>query len=328
MYTLYIIIKTLPNYIKIKMKPVIGYLTNPDKVFYNILDNVLITALKKNGAKVIPMSFDDISFYISNKKNITLYKKNEKLNLDGFLSYGYMSKFHYEGYMYMISCLEKMNVKLLYSPRVQNILGNKLLQSLCYKKGGVPIPSTGVSFSIEGFKALSKLKFPKYSVLKELSDYGGDGVSVYPNKESLVNSAAKLHWKNEYSLMQKYVSDSYGKSIRVLCINNKPIAAAEYVNKANTFKSNSSFGYSNFSLVSLMNHPKRKVYEKLAIKAVNSIGKGDEMTACGVDILDSKKKGLVILEVNPWPDLFDMRETTKIDVFNLLAKGFIQKIKH
>ena len=31
------------------MQPVIGYLINPDKVFYNILDNVLIKYLNKNG---------------------------------------------------------------------------------------------------------------------------------------------------------------------------------------------------------------------------------------------------------------------------------------
>ena len=72
---------------------------------------------------------------------------------------------------------------------LKTILTNKYFQALSFYKGKVPIPQTGAAFSIEGFKSLSKVKYPKFSVLKELSDYGGDGVSVYPNKESLVNSA-------------------------------------------------------------------------------------------------------------------------------------------
>ena len=37
--------------------PLIGYLSNPDKVFYNYLDNVLIKNLIKNGAKIINLNF-------------------------------------------------------------------------------------------------------------------------------------------------------------------------------------------------------------------------------------------------------------------------------
>lgn len=309
------------------MIPQIGYLTNPDKVFYNILDKVLIKALEKNGAKVTEFCLDEISFDIS-KGKITLFKKTTPVSINGFLSYGYMSKFHYEAFRHITRTFAKMKIPLLYHPRSEEILTNKYFQALSFYKGKVPIPQTGAAFSIEGFKSLSKVKYPKFSVLKELSDYGGDGVSVYPNKESLVNSAAKLLWRNEYCLFQKYVKDSYGKSIRILCIDNKPVAAAEYVNKANTFKSNSSFGYSNFSLVSLMKHPKRRLYEKIAVKAANAIGPGKDQVIVGVDILDSKELGPVVLEVNPWPDLFDIRETTKIDVFDLLAREFVRRIKH
>ena len=37
--------------------PLIGYLSNPDKIFYNYLDNVLIKNLIKNGAKIINLNF-------------------------------------------------------------------------------------------------------------------------------------------------------------------------------------------------------------------------------------------------------------------------------
>ena len=31
--------------------------------------------------------------------------------------------------------------------------------------------------------------------------------------------------------------------------------------------------------------------------------------------------------VNPWPDLFDIRETTKIDVFDLMTREFVRRVK-
>ena len=309
--------------------PLIGYLSNPDKVFYNYLDNVLIKSLISNGAKIINLNLENLSIKI-NKNKITILNKNKPIELDGFISYGYMSKFHFEGYKYILEAFHKKNIPLLYSPKIINILSNKYLQSLNFIQNNIPIPSTGISFSIEGFKNLAKFNFNKKSVLKELFDYGGDGVSFHENKESLINSASKKLWKNEYSLFQKYISDSFGRSIRVLFIEEKPIAIAEYVNKNNNFKSNNSFGYDNFSLVSLMKSDKRKIYENLAKKAVNSINfnNKENMLITGVDILDSKKFGNVILEVNPWPDIFDIQKSTNINVFDALAKCFVNKVKN
>ena len=314
--------------------PLIGYLSNPDKVFYNYLDNVLIKNLIKNGAKIINLNLEDLSINLNNNNNIqnkiTILNKNKPIELDGFISYGYMSKFHFEAYKYIIEAFNKKNIPLLYSPKIINILSNKYLQSLNFIKHNIPVPKTGISFSIKGFKNLSNINFNKKSILKELFDYGGDGVSFHENKESLINSAAKKLWKKEYSLFQKYINDSFGRSIRVLFIEEKPIAIAEYVNKNNNFKSNNSFGYDNFSLVSLMNSKKRKIYENLAKKAVNSINLNNKenMLITGVDILDSKKYGNLILEVNPWPDIFDIQKSTNINVFDLLSKCFINKVKN
>ena len=215
---------------------------------------------------------------------------------------------------------------LLYSPLSLSILKDKLKQNIIFNKYNIPTPDSGYSFSIQGFKYLTKNYFNKETVLKELGNYGGDGIYKYNNKESLVNSASKLLWKNEYCIFQKYINDSYGRSIRVLCINNKAVALAEYINKENSFISNNSFGYKYFDIVSLMNHPKRKLYSLLAEKAVNAIAPGNESTITGIDILDSPTKGPVVLEVNLWPDIFDIRQCTNIDGFDVLAKEIKRKI--
>ena len=61
--------------------PLIGYLSNPDKVFYNYLDNVLIKNLIKNGAKIINLNIEDLSINLNNNNNIqdkiTILNKNK-----------------------------------------------------------------------------------------------------------------------------------------------------------------------------------------------------------------------------------------------------------
>lgn len=319
------------------MKPIIGFLTNPDKVFYNNLDKVLMKYLVKNGALVMPLNLPDLSIIIkrctSKKENHTyIFNKNKHISFNAFFSYGYMSPNNFKSYQYLLSSLHKLKMPLLYTPSQMNILSDKYNQALQFFKHNIPIPDTGISFALPGYKNLAKRFFPKNSVLKELKDYGGDGVSMHNNKESLINIIAKKLWNNKLSLVQQKIEDSPGRSIRVLVMNNKPVAVAEYVNKVKgEDKSNNSFGYNNFELRNMMENDKRKEYEDLAVKAVDAIsgakyGK-ENIVVSGVDILDSKKNGLVVLEVNPWPDLFDIRESTKIDVFDLLAKEFLTKVK-
>lgn len=319
------------------MKPIIGFLTNPDKVFYNNLDKVLMKYLVKNGALVMPLNLLDLSIIIkrcsSKKENHSyIFNKDKHISFNGFFSYGYMSPTNFNSYQYLLSSLHKMKMPLLYTPSQMNILSDKYNQALQFYKHNVPIPDTGMSFGLSGYKSLAKKFFPKNSVLKELKDYGGDGVSMHNNKESLINIIAKKLWNHKLSLIQHKIEDSPGRSIRVLLMNNKPVAVAEYINKVKgEDKSNNSFGYNNFELRSLMENYKREKYEDLAVKAVDAIsgernGK-ENIIVSGVDILDSEKHGLVVLEVNPWPDLFDIRESTKIDVFDLLAKEFLAKVK-
>ena len=42
----------------------------------------------------------------------------------------------------------------------------------------------------------------------------------------------------------------------------------------------------------------------MAERAVSSLD--EDILVAGVDILDSKKHGLLVLEVNCWPDLYDI----------------------
>lgn len=298
------------------------YLDNPDKVFYSDLDDKIRENLQLHGLKVIKTTIDEINFEITTD-NIKLFINNEYTIIDAFLSYGYMSQFHYEAYLFIMKTFETMNVTCLHTAENEKTLMNKYLQALSFSKGKIPIPNTFKGYSVESFKNIANRNFTnKYSMIKKLEEYGGDGVKRCETKELIISLAAKLFWKNEYCIFQDYINDSEGKSVRVLCIDNKAIAVAEYVDKSNNYISNCSYG-DFFELRDLKDHPKYNEYIELGEKAVRSIG---NLTLGGVDILDSKEHGLVVLEINGFPDLFDIAHTTKKDVFSMLAEAFKEKI--
>lgn len=306
--------------------PRIAYMMNPDVVVYSTIDEELISHLKDQGAEVIPVKLEDINFNISNDHDTSysLFINDKPLKIDGFLAYGYMSPFHYEAYKLINHSLHEMGIPTLYSPNEEEFLNNKYLQMIKFKKEKVKIPSTNIGFSVNSFKDIMKNFYSSDSVMKNLSDYGGDGVKIHKNTNNAVNAAAKSLWNNEYCLFQTTIKDSPGKSVRVMLINNKPVACVEYSDKTGNFISNYNYGLEFFALNNLMSSPKLQQYYNTGVDAVTAIGK--DITIAGVDILDSKEHGLVVLEVNAWPDIYDPTSCTEIDIFSLFAKAFYNKV--
>ncbi len=265
--------------------------------------------------------------YKASKTGIQVHINNEPCHFDGFLSYGYRKKTSMEVYLFIARILEENGVVCLHDHKIDRIVNNKLLQSLQYSKANVPIPDTYEVFNSDTalrlVETIDEGTLP--CVLKPLDDYGGEGLLKYDNKYRLISELKKTHWNSKNLLIQKMVPDSIGHSIRVLCFDGKvkklkirksrnnlcttnidfdckAFALAEYEDKSGGFTSNFCFGDS-FRLISLMDHPKYDVYRDIGERAVKSIG---NLLIGGVDLLDSKEKGVVVLEVNGWPDIYDV----------------------
>jgi glutathione synthase/RimK-type ligase-like ATP-grasp enzyme len=110
--------------------------------------------------------------------------------------------------------------------------------------------------------------------------------------------------------------------VRVLCIDGKAVAIAQYEDKTNNFKSNNSYGFEFFSLNSLMDSENFVKYSKIGEKAISSLG---NLVIGGVDILDSNILGCVVLEVNGWPDIYDIAESTNQNIFEKFTTAFVSK---
>ena len=301
----------------------IAYLMNPDKIFYNEIDYVICNYLRNEGAEIIPFTYQDF-YFKSSSNGIDLYINNKITELDGFLSYGYRRKENMDIYLYIIQMMEQKDVVCLHSYEVDRVLNSKLLQSIHFGKAKVPIPDTYQTFDIQSTKTLVESVDLAPCIVKSHNDYGGAGVLKIDHKHGIVNMVGKCIWKNELILLQKFVPDSIGRSIRVLCFNGKTFSITEYEDVSGGVLSNAAYG-EKFHLNSLMFHPKYSIYTEVAEKALSSVG---NVLIAGIDILDSKAEGVVVLEINGFPDIFDNWLTTGKCGFKKLAECFMDKVKN
>ncbi|KAL4441678.1 hypothetical protein ABPG74_008675 [Tetrahymena malaccensis] len=301
----------------------IGYLLNPDPVFFSELDYKLIEELKELGADVVELNFEDIYFKFSSEK-IELYFKNKPLQLDGFMSYGYMSPEHMGDYIEMVKIFEKIGIVCLYNHKEIEVFSNKLQQAMHYAKAQVPIPNTFNAYSIKSTKDYYYTQLGQKAVVKQQSDFGGDGVTLSKHPDEGITQFSKLKWINQKSITQELIPDVAGQSVRVLFIQGKPFACAQYNDTSGDFRSNVSVA--EFSLPSFMNHPKLNQYFEIAKKAVHSVS--SDILIAGVDLVDSPTKGILVIEVNIWPDMYDIQDSTKKPVIKSLVSSFYERVQN
>ena len=300
----------------------IAYLKNPDPVFFSELEVRLQNELTKLGATVLPFDLEEISIDVS-QNNIKFYVNKEAFEFDALLNYGYMSPFKDQAWKFLLASAEKANKFVFHSSQVLKVLDNKLLQAFHYSSAGVNIPDTFVGFSVPSVKSIMENNFEKRepSINKKLNDYAGDGIKKCDYTAVNVNAFAKSFWQGEYSLIQRMIPDSIGKSIRVLLMDGKAFAVAEYQDQTGDFRSNISY-YQGFKLENITNSTRAEPFVALAEKAGRSVG---DLCIGGVDILDSKEKGPVVLEINSYPDLYDIESATGLDMFANFTKIYYNR---
>ena len=131
----------------------IGFLTNQENIFDNGFEDDISKFLESYGASVIKFSLDDVSILV-NKQGIEIFVNAEKVILDGFFSYGYLSKFRFEAYMHLINSIEKLNIPRVHSVDVERIINDRFLQILTLSKNNISFLETLLSFSIKPLKLM------------------------------------------------------------------------------------------------------------------------------------------------------------------------------
>lgn len=168
---------------------------------------------------------------------------------------------------------------------------------------GLPIPTTGFADSPLDTDDLIEMVNGAPLVVKLLEGPQRRGVVLAESRtaaESLINAFKSLQAN---LLVQEYIKEADGKSLRLLVIDNKVVSAVERQAGPGQFRSNKQHA-SSLTAVRITSEERR-----IAIKAAKSIG----LKVAGVDILRSRK-GPLLLEVNSSPSLGDLEEVSGKDL--------------
>ncbi len=196
---------------------------------------------------------------------------------------------HYRG-LYLTACLEFLGKDVINSYHASEICGNKLLTSLYLRKNDVATPKTYFAFSSERIvEFASKIGYPL--VLKPL--VGSWGRMVIPIKdEEMMEWMIEVREENQNPLnriyyLQEYV-DRPPRDIRAIVVGEQVVAAIYRYAPSGEWRTNIARG-GKAEICKITNE-----LEDICIKAARSVG-GEVV---GVDLMEDKKNGLVVHEIN------------------------------
>ena len=165
----------------------------------------------------------------------------------------------------------------------------------------LPIPTSILAkYPIDKEIIAEKLGFPM--IMKTVLGAKGEGIALlqdYNQFKDVVTLVQKSTEGKANIIFQKYISDSFGRDLRVFVVGGKAIGAALRTGAEGSFKSNVSAGGSASS------YPLNDEIADLAVKAANALG----LSIAGVDLL-FHKDGYLIAEVNSCPSIKGFESTT------------------
>lgn len=246
----------------------------------------------------------------ANKKGIDLQMidcKNLILDLDKKSNYGTVLQrcVSYYRNLHSTAALEGMGANVINSLHTGIYAGNKLFTHTLLQKVGVPTPFVTVAFSKESaLEALDNLGYPQ--VIKPTVGSWGRMVSKLNNKESaegIIEEREKMYPIYQVHYIEEFVQRP-PRDIRAIVIGDS-VTGAIYRNSADgNWKTNTHLG--GTAEVCKVT----KELEDMCIKAKDAV-KGQIV---GVDLMESKDKGLVVHEINNTTEYRNVARVTGIDV--------------
>jgi len=212
---------------------------------------------------------------------------------------------HYRG-LYLTACLEHLGFNVINKFKVAETCGNKLITSLVLAKNNVPTPRTQFAFSAEGaLETIRKAGFPL--VLKPIVGSWGRGVFPLRDEET-AGMIVEMREEDDSPLSRIYyvqeMIDRPPRDIRCIVVGNKVVTAIYRYSTENEFRTNVARG-GKAELA-----PVTKELEDLALKAAKAVGGG----ILGVDMMEDKRRGMIVHEVNNTVEFHGAASVSKTDI--------------
>jgi len=225
---------------------------------------------------------------------------------------------HYRG-LYLTACLEHLDFNVINKFKVAETCGNKLLTSLVLVENNVPTPKTQFAFSAEGaLETIRKAGFPL--VLKPIVGSWGRGVFPLRDEET-AGMIVEMREEDDSPLARiYYVQEMINRpprDIRCIVVGNRLVTAIYRYSAENEFRTNVARG-GKAELA-----PVTKELEDLALKAAKAVGGG----IVGVDMMEDKKQGLIVHEVNNTVEFHGAASVSKTDIPGAMIEYAIKLAK-
>jgi [lysine-biosynthesis-protein LysW]---L-2-aminoadipate ligase len=264
-----------------------------DKVRFE--EKVLYEKAQKKGIKA----------QIVDGKTVTITTDSEKKDLALGDVIMQRSVSHYRG-LYLTACLEFLSFPVINKFSVGETCGNKLLTSLVLAKSKIPTPKTQFAFSAESaMETMSKTGFPL--VLKPI--VGSWGRGVFPLRdEEIAGMVVEMREEDDSPFARIYyvqeMIDRPPRDIRCVVVGDQLVTAVYRYSAQNEWRTNVARG-GKAELT-----PITKELEELALKAAKAVGGG----ILGVDMMEDKKRGLIVHEVNNTVEFHGAASVSKADI--------------
>ena len=207
--------------------------------------------------------------------------------------------------LHFTACLEFLDVPVINSFEVANNCGNKMITSLLLKKHNVPTPKTYFTFSSEAaLENLEKIGYPM--VIKPVVGSWGRGVMPLKDRDT-ADAIIEVRELNGGPLDRIYYLQEMvnrpPRDIRVIVVGDQ-VVAAMYRTSSGSFKTNIAVGGEPVACEIT------KELEDVCMKAAKAVGGG----ILGVDVMEDKKRGLVVHEVNNTVEFKGLAKVVKKDI--------------
>ncbi len=207
--------------------------------------------------------------------------------------------------LHSTAALEGKGVNVINSLNTSIFAGNKLFTHMLLVKNGIPTPFSAVAFSEEAaLEILEKRGYPM--VLKPTVGSWGRMIALLNDRDSAEGIMETR--ETMYPIYQVYYLEEFvnrpPRDIRAIMIGDQVIAAIYRYSGDGQWKTNMALGGKAESMRIT------KELEDICIKAKNVV----QGQIVGIDLMESKEKGLVVHEVNNTTEYKNTVRVTGVDI--------------
>ena len=247
--------------------------------------------------------------------------KNLFLNLDGgkekFETVIQRCVSYYRS-LHSTAALEGKGVNVINCLNTSVFAGNKLFTHMLLQKHGIPTPFSTVAFSEEAaLEALEATGYPM--VLKPTVGSWGRMIALLKDRDSaegIMESRERMYPIYQVYYLEEFVNRP-PRDIRAIMVGDKVVAAIYRYSGEDRWKTNMALGGRAEEC------KVTKDLEDICVKAKNAV----QGQIVGIDLMESKEKGLVVHEVNNTTEYKNTVRVTGVDIPALMIDYALQSRK-